>query len=92
MVRRQLSEQQWARLEGILLSERGAGRPPKDDALAWLRILFAIEDAHVQALADQPQQRRVGHPFLEQLHQHLADDAVVGQRLPRPATPSPSLA
>lgn len=42
MIRRQLSEGQWARLEGILASERGAGRPPKDDrkfieAVLWWR-------------------------------------------------------
>lgn len=42
MVRRQLSDRQWGRLEGILLSGRGRGRPPKDDrnfieAVLWWR-------------------------------------------------------
>ena len=42
MVRRQLDEQQWARLEAVLGSKRGPGRPPKDnrnffEAVLWWR-------------------------------------------------------
>ena len=42
MVRRQLGEAQWQRLEEVLASERGPGRPAKDDrnfveAVLWWR-------------------------------------------------------
>lgn len=42
MVRRQLEDWQWSKIATILASERGAGRPPKDDrnfveAVLWWR-------------------------------------------------------
>jgi transposase len=42
MVRTQLQERQWSKIEAVLLGERGAGRPPKDDrnfieAVLWWR-------------------------------------------------------
>lgn len=42
MVRTQLDERQWAKVEAILASERGAGRPAKDnrnfiEAVLWWR-------------------------------------------------------
>jgi transposase len=42
MVRRQLDDRQWARVAAFLESERGAGRPAKDDrnfieAVLWWR-------------------------------------------------------
>ena len=42
MLRKQLENGQWAKIEAVLLSERGAGRPPKDDrnfieAVLWWR-------------------------------------------------------
>ena len=42
MVRAQLSERQWSKIEGFLRSERGAGRPAYDDrkfveAVLWWR-------------------------------------------------------
>ena len=42
MVRAQLDERQWARIKAVLVSRRGAGRPPRDDrnfieAVLWWR-------------------------------------------------------
>ena len=42
MVRTQLQARQWSKIEAVLLGERGAGRPPKDDrnfieAVLWWR-------------------------------------------------------
>lgn len=42
MVRQQLGEAQWTRIEAVLASQRGPGRPPKDDrnfveAVLWWR-------------------------------------------------------
>jgi transposase len=42
MVRTQLQERQWARVAKVLASQRGAGRPPKDnrrfvEAVLWWR-------------------------------------------------------
>lgn len=42
MVRTQLQERQWSKIEAVLLGERGPGRPPKDDrnfieAVLWWR-------------------------------------------------------
>ena len=42
MVRRQLDERQWGKIEAVLAAERGAGRPPKDnrnfvEAVLWWR-------------------------------------------------------
>ena len=42
MVRRQLDERQWAKIEAVLAAERRAGRPPKDnrnfvEAVLWWR-------------------------------------------------------
>jgi transposase len=42
MVRTQLEDGQWAKVEAVLALERGAGRPPKDDrkfieAVLWWR-------------------------------------------------------
>ena len=42
MVRRQLDERQWGKVEGVLATERKAGRPPKDnrnfvEAVLWWR-------------------------------------------------------
>ena len=42
MVRRELDERQWGKIEAVLAAERGAGRPPKDnrnfvEAVLWWR-------------------------------------------------------
>jgi putative transposase len=42
MMRMQVDERRWARIEAVVLSERRAGRPPKDDrnfieAVLWWR-------------------------------------------------------
>ena len=42
MVRKQLSDAQWAKVEAVLTSKRGRGRPPKDnrnfiEAVLWWR-------------------------------------------------------
>ena len=66
MVRRQLDERQWAKIEAVLAAERRAGRPPKDnrnfaDGLVREHQEIQRDDINVQTLVIEDHARTSAH-------------------------------
>jgi len=64
------------RVVQIHVAEQGRDDGPLRRPVIRLGEFLAVQDAHVKTLANESQERPVGDPALEQLHQLLAIDAV----------------